>query len=329
MPPLIQPLRKTALLVSAIYLGVATVWVLATNAAVTSLTDRVPAARLALHNYKEAFFVVLTAAGLYFVLAWLFERQRRLEGEKRRVEELLQVAQRLEALGSLSAVVVHDFNNVLAIIKGVTALAEVQKLNPEKVAARLGEIEAATGRAAAIVQELSMFMRDASPERSPVDLAALVAEFEPMARRVLGKGVEWRLEVEPGLPTVVLSRSQIDQVLLNLLVNARDAMAERKGGRRVRMTVAERRLKRYSSVFRREPVSGRFVVLSVRDNGCGIAEEDLVRIFDAFFTTKPKGQGTGLGLASAFRVMQRHGGWIEVASRVGLGSTFSLFFPVE
>ncbi len=323
-----QPLRRTALLVAGFYLAVATVWVLASNAAVTGMTDSVPAARLSLHNYKEAFFVVLTAIGLYFALAWLLERQQRLENEKRKVEELLQVAQRLESLGSLSAVVVHDFNNVLAIIKGVTALAEVQKLHPEKVAARLGEIEAATVKAASIVQELAMFMQDASPERVAVDLGAVVRAFEPMARRVLGRGTHWQVDAETGLPEVVVSRSQVDQVLLNLVVNARDALGDRKG-RRVRVTVEGRRLQRYESMFQREPMSGQFVLLSVRDNGCGIAEEDLVRIFDAFFTTKPKGQGTGLGLASAFRVMQQHGGWIEVESRRARGTTFTLFFPAS
>lgn len=326
MPPLIQPLRKTALLVAGVYLALGTAWVLATNAAVAGLTEQVPVARLALHNYKEAFFVVLTAVGLYFALAWLLERQQRLEQDKRRIEEMLQVAQRLEALGTLSAVVVHDFNNVLAIIKGVTALAEMQKLNPEKVAARLQEIEAATVRATGIVQELAMFMRDASPQRDPLDVGALVREFEPMARRVLGKGVAWQLDIEENLPPVVASRSQVDQVLLNLVINARDAMAGRTD-RRLRVEVAERRLRRHRSLLHREPVTGRFVAVSVRDNGCGIAPEDLVRVFDAFYTTKPAGQGTGLGLASAFRVMQQHGGWIEVDSKPGRGTTFRLFFP--
>ena len=326
MPPLIRPLRRTALLVAGVYLAVAAAWVAATNAAVTSLTARVPDARLELHNYKEAFFVVVTATGLYFALAWLLERQRRLEQEKRRMEEMLQVSQRLEALGSLSAVVVHDFNNVLAIIRGTTALAEAQKLNPDKVAARLGEIEAATVRAAGIVRDLAMFMQDASPEREAVDLAELVRAFEPMARRVLGKGVAWQLDAGAESPPVVVTRSQVDQVLLNLVVNARDALAARKG-RRVRVAVKARELRRYVSVFQREPVSGRFVVVTVRDNGCGIAEEDRVRIFDAFYTSKPKGQGTGLGLASAFRVMQQHGGWIEVESQPGRGTVFALFFP--
>lgn len=326
MPPLIQPLRKTALLVAGVYLALGTAWVLATNAAVTGFTDRVPEARLAMHNYKEAFFVVLTGVGLYFALAWLMERQQRLEQDKRRIEEMLQVAQRLEALGTLSAVVVHDFNNVLAVIKGVTALAEMQKLNPEKVAARLQEIEAATVRATAIVQELSMFMRDASPQREPLDLGGLVREFEPMARRVLGSGVAWQLDIEENLPPVVVSRSQVDQVLLNLVVNARDAMAA-LDNRRLRVEVAERRLRRHRSLLHGEPVTGRFVALSVRDNGHGIAEGDRVRIFDAFYTTKPPGEGTGLGLASAFRVMQQHGGWIEVDSKPGRGATFRLYFP--
>ncbi len=326
MPPLTRPLRKTALLVAVVYLALGTVWVVATNAAVTSLTEQVPVARMSLHNYKEAFFVVLTAVGLYFALAWLLERQQRLEQEKRRIEEMLQVAQRLEALGTLSAVVVHDFNNVLAIIKGVTALADLQKLNPEKVAARLQEIEAATVRATGIVQELAMFMRDASPQREPLDLGGLVREFEPMARRVLGKGVAWQLDIEENLPPVVACRSQVDQVLLNLVINARDAMAGR-ADRRLRVEVAERRLRRHRSLLHREPVTGRFVAVSVRDNGHGIAEGDLVRIFDAFYTTKPPGQGTGLGLASVFRVMQQHGGWVEVDSKPGRGSTFRLYFP--
>jgi signal transduction histidine kinase len=191
---------------------------------------------------------------------------------------------------------------------------------------RFAAIDEAISKAGAIVQQLSHFMRHAPTQRQPQDLGAVILGVEGLLCQAVGGRVQVTFRVPKGLRRAEIDAGQIEQILLNLAVNARDAM-EQSARRELVFSLAESTLLRYRSVFRPEPTSGTFLMLSVEDSGCGIPPEQQVRIFSPFFTTKPEGRGTGLGLASVLRLMQQHSGWVEVESAPGRGACFRLYFP--
>lgn len=317
--------RRAALIVG-VYLVVAVAWILGSDWLAARIAGGDPGLYARIQSMKGIAFVATLAAGLYLAIAWANAREWHLALAKRELEETLMVSQRLEALGTLAGTVVHDFNNVIAVIRGTTTLIELEGKASDGVLARLRQIEQAAGQAEQLVRQLQLFMRNAPVAFETADLREVLKALAPILERAAGRDIS--LQVDPaglGLP-VQLVRSQVESTILNLVVNARDALADRQE-KRIRLSAGRRKLDRHVSRERPSPATGHYVTLTVADNGCGIPREQQVRIFSPFYTTKPAGRGTGLGLASVLRVMQTHGGWVEVESEPGCGAAFTLFFP--
>ena len=244
-------------------------------------------------------------------------RERALEAE-------LAQAQRMEAVGRLAGGIAHDFNNLLTAISGFGELASAGVSSDDPVSEDIGEILKASDRAASLTRALLAFSRRQVMQPSKVDLNEVVSGLTPMLRLLLGVDIELVAESDPELGPVLIDRSQLEQVILNLAVNARDAMP--KGGRLV-ISTAGVEFDELSATQCASARPGAFVCLSVGDTGCGIPPKILPRIFEPFFTTKDVGKGTGLGLATVFGIVQRHEGWINVYSEVGLGTTFKIYLP--
>lgn len=252
--------------------------------------------------------------------------ERRLRSERRLVEEQLRQAQKMDAIGQLAGGIAHDFNNVLTVINGWSCLL----LEDQSVSAATREaakqIFTAGQRAGSLTRQLLYFSRKRPIQRVALDLNTTIEEIATMLRRLIGEHIHLSLELATGLPLLEGDISMMEQVLVNLTVNARDAMPQ--GGRLViRTGVVE--LTESDVLGKQELAPGRFVQLRVQDTGCGIPPEILPRIFEPFFTTKPVGEGTGLGLATIFGILKQHHGWIDVESIVGVGTTFVVLLPVS
>jgi PAS domain S-box-containing protein len=250
--------------------------------------------------------------------------QNRAEAALRRSEEELRQAQKMEAIGSLAGGVAHDFNNLLFIIIGYTSL--LLDAMPEGAVhrAEIEEVRRAADRAAALTRQLLAFGRRQVLQPTILDLNLVLLNFERMFRRVLGADIELVLHSHPALGRVEADPSQIDQVLMNLVVNACDAMP--RGGT-LTLETANRRLSEAEAAEYAGLKPGPYVVVKVSDTGMGIDETVRRRIFEPFFTTKEKGKGTGLGLSTVFGIVQQSGGHITVDSTPGRGSTFSVYLP--
>jgi PAS domain S-box-containing protein len=243
---------------------------------------------------------------------------------RRELESQLRHVQKMESVGRLAGGIAHDFNNLLTAITGHGDLL-AQSLEPDDpLQVDVAAINAAAGRAATLTRQLLAYGRQSLMRPEPVDLNAVVADIEPMLRRLIGEDVELRTELAPDLNWVQADVGQLDQVILNLVVNARDALTD--GGSIVLSTanveLTEAELEEHPGA--RE---GRYVTISVTDTGIGIDEATRGRIFEPYFTTKDRGRGTGLGLATVLGIIEQSGGHIDVDSSVGAGSTFRVFLP--
>ena len=257
---------------------------------------------------------VLAGLAVLFLGRMLRDRQRDHEELRARENRLLQ-AQKMEALGHLAGQTAHDFNNLHAVIIGNAELALAQL--PEGHAARhnLEELEKASDRAAELSNQILSFSRKQVVEESVFDLNDVVFELEPMLQSLMGCDVACEARPAAGSALVRADRSQLGQVLMNLAVNARDAMPE--GGR---LTIA-------TSVERAHAASRPSVVVTVRDTGHGMTAEQRERAFEPFYTTKPVGKGMGLGLSTCLGIVERNGGTIRIASSDRSGTTIRLAFP--
>lgn len=244
--------------------------------------------------------------------------------ERKRLEAQFRQAQKLEAIGQLAGGVAHDFNNILAATMMHLGLLQMNDRLDADTRNSLKELEVETRRAATLTRQLLMFSRRSVLDVKPIDLNEVVANMLKMLTRLIGENIELRSEAQAGLPSIEADAGMLEQVLMNLVVNARDALP--KGGRIIiRTSVANLQLKPDESNFERRP--GRFVCLAIADNGSGIDAETLKHIFEPFFTTKEAGKGTGLGLATVHGIVAQHKGWVEVASKVGHGTTFRVLLP--
>ncbi len=248
---------------------------------------------------------------------------RDVTGE-RRLEEQLRQSQKMQAIGQLASGVAHDFNNILTIIQGHASLLLAGGSLSEAAARSARQIVQASERAAALTRQLLTFSRRQMIQPKLVDLNEVVANLSRMLGRLLGEDIA--LEAVPLRPRAVVraDAAMIEQVLLNLAVNARDAMP--RGGR-LSIRLSREHLTPPPLPGKPARPAGWFICLSVSDTGCGIAPEILPRIFEPFFTTKEVGKGTGLGLATVYGIVQQHDGWIEVESQLGRGSTFRIYLP--
>jgi PAS domain S-box-containing protein len=245
--------------------------------------------------------------------------------ERKELEELLRQSQKMEAIGQLAGGVAHDFNNLLAVIRGNT---ELLLLKPGRFAAEesdcLKQVVAASERAAGLTRQLLAFGRKQMMQLQPLNLNDIVGNLTKMLKRIIGENIQLQCTYASRLPMVQADVGMLEQVIVNLVVNARDAMPE---GGQLLLTTQVIHFAETSPPHHPEARAGEFVSLTVTDTGTGIATEHLSRIFEPFFTTKEVGKGTGLGLATVYGIVKQHQGWVEVASRLGKGSTFRVFLP--
>lgn len=245
--------------------------------------------------------------------------------EKRRLHEALVHAQRLDAVGRLAGGVAHDFNNLISVINGYCEmLAAHVAANPQALR-EVAEIHNAGRKAAALTQQLLAFSRRQPLNSRILNLNTLVGENAEILRRLVGEAGRVELELGENLANVRTDPAQFQQVLLNLVINARDAL--RDDGRIV-VTTANREIRPGQNRRANDTPPGRYVSLTVADNGTGMDAETQKHLFEPFFTTKPEGKGTGLGLALVYGVVQQSGGYISVRSALLVGSTFEILLPV-
>ncbi len=244
--------------------------------------------------------------------------------EAKRLEEQFRQAQKMEAVGRLAGGVAHDFNNLLSVIIGYSDLS-LETLTTDKETRKHNEqIRKAALRASELTRQLLAFSRQQVLQPKVINLNAVIENCSNMLTRIVGEDVSVEFVPERKLGNVKLDAGQLEQVLMNLVVNARDAMP--RGGKIIIETMNAELDESYVNAHM--PIQpGAYVMLSVTDNGAGIEKELLTRIFDPFFTTKPLGQGTGLGLSMVYGVVQQSGGNIWVYSEVGKGTTFKMYFP--
>ncbi len=238
----------------------------------------------------------------------------------------LRQAQKMEAIGLLAGGVAHDFNNLLAVMRGNAELLllDAQQL-PEPSRESLHQIITAAERSANLTRQLLTFSRKQAMQPQPLLLNDVIANLAKMLKRVIGENIELQCHYAATLAYVNADAGMIEQVLVNLVVNARDAMP--RGGR-LHIGTDHCHINELYSRANPEARAGHFVCLTVRDNGTGICPEHLPRLFEPFFTTKESGKGTGLGLATAYGIIKQHQGWIEVSSQPHHGATFRVFLPV-
>jgi signal transduction histidine kinase/DNA-binding response OmpR family regulator len=244
--------------------------------------------------------------------------------EKRQLEGQLFQSQKMEAIGRLAGGVAHDFNNVLTAILGYSQLMMDRLEHESELREQVLEIQRAGERAAELTRQLLLFSRKQPPRRARVDLNTVISEMERMLGRLIGEDIKLRTVLEPGLAAVKVDPSQIEQVIMNLAVNARDAMPD--GGSLI-IETANCDLDESFARGHANPPPGRYVVLTVSDTGHGMSTEILSHIFEPFFTTKELGKGTGLGLSTAYAIVEHNRGHLSVYSEVGSGSAFKIYFP--
>jgi signal transduction histidine kinase/CheY-like chemotaxis protein len=351
--------RRAALGITAIFLAVGAVWIVFSDRFVARIVGvsegagapGVPADAARLQTLKGILFLGLTSVLLYVLIRRGMGAVRaaderasarsradearyqdlvtqttgevaRTRAEQPRLEEQLRQSQKMEAIGLLAGGLAHDFNNVLTAISGYTELAQARLPPDDPVRRELDGIHQATERATGLTRQLLAFSRRELLLPRPIDLNAVLTDMGRMLPRLLGEQVELVLRPEAGAATVLADLSQIEQVLLNLAVNARDAMP---GGGRLLLQTADVPGDDRQAQGHQAP--GR-VALLVSDSGAGMDAATRAHIFEPFFTTKPTGQGTGLGLSTVYGIVQQSGGTIAVDSAPGSGTTFRIELPL-
>lgn len=282
-------------------------------------------------NYLSQLIYTIDRAIAYKQLSRLNQKlqvelleHKRTEERRKTLETQLFHAQKMEAIGRLAGSIAHDFNNILAVILGCSESLLNKLDSGSPLREDVQEIMLAGQRSAALTHQLLAFSRKQEMKTEVLDLNIVVQEFEKMLYRVIGKDVELIMKLCGKLPAVLADRGQVEQIIMNLAVNAHDAMPE--GGSLIIETADTGLDDRYVS----ENVNGmeaRYVVLSVTDTGIGMNKETLSRLFEPFFTTKSESEGTGLGLATVYGIVKQSGGNIQVKSQPGVGSTFKIFLP--
>ena len=245
--------------------------------------------------------------------------------ERRALEEQLRQSQKLEAIGRLAGGVAHDFNNILMSIMGAADLLLMQLPGNDAARDEANEIKQSVDRGAGLTRQLLAFSRRQATRLRIFSLGDVVRGMDTMLRRLIGPEIEFEIVSPPEPLSIVADSGQVEQVVLNLVVNARDAMPE---GGRVTVRVEEVELDETAALAFVEGKPGRYARLSVADTGMGIDAATRAKLFEPFFTTKEQGKGTGLGLSIVYGIVKQSGGYITVASEPGRGATFLIYFPI-
>ncbi len=244
--------------------------------------------------------------------------------ERRALEAQVQQATKMDAIGQLASGVAHDFNNLLTVILGFAELMTADVALANQHAKDLGEIVKAAQRATALTKQLLAVSRQQVMNTAPLDMNELITEMTGMLGRLIGAHIEIALVLPPDLPLVLADRGQLEQVVMNLVVNARDAMPN--GGS---VTIETADIELENSVFHEETINhGRYLMVAVTDTGTGMSKETERHLFEPFFTTKESGKGTGLGLSMTYGIVKQSKGYIRVYSEAGRGTTFKVYLPI-
>jgi len=244
--------------------------------------------------------------------------------ERLQLEDQLRQAQKLESIGRLAGGVAHDFNNLLTIINGYAdvLLADLGRTDPSR--SSIDEIRKAGERAASLTKQLLAFSRKQIIEPMALDLNTTIRDSERMLQRLISEDIVLTAELDPLLGQVMADAEQVHQVIMNLVVNARDAMPD---GGKLDIRTANIDVSEAEASIHEDAKPGRYVMMSVTDVGAGMDEQTRQHIFEPFFTTKAGDKGTGLGLSTVYGIIRQSGGWIDVSSKVGVGTSFKLYFP--
>jgi PAS domain S-box-containing protein len=249
---------------------------------------------------------------------------KRSAAEKEQLQEQLRQAQKLESIGRLAGGVAHDFNNLLTIINGYAGLLASKLEAQAQLLGYVTEIQKAGDNAASLTGQLLAFSRKQVIRPRPLDLNSVVRDAERMLQRLMGEDIEFRTTLDPRPAWVMADPAQIHQVMINIAANSRDAMPD---GGRFELITSNVEIVPPNSSNDRGAAPGHFVLTTLRDTGTGMTEEVRQNIFEPFFTTKQLGKGAGLGLATVYGIIRQSGGWIDVQSQVGQGSSFNIYLP--
>jgi two-component system, cell cycle sensor histidine kinase and response regulator CckA len=259
------------------------------------------------------------------VIARDISERKRAEAARLRLESQLRQAQKMEAIGQLAGGIAHDFSNLLTVISGYTDILLARHVHDElRGTKEILEIKKAAHRAVRLIRQLLAFSRQQVIEPRALDLTYIVRETQTMFAPLIGENIQFETDLSDDLGSVTADAGQVEQVIMNLVVNARDAMP---GGGRLRVTTANLTLGEDDAAQDSDTPPGDYVVLAVTDSGHGMDADTAGRIFEPFFTTKARGAGTGLGLATVYGIAKQFGGDIQVESELGVGTTFRLYFP--
>ena len=244
--------------------------------------------------------------------------------EQRNLEAQLRQSQKMECIGLLAAGIAHDFNNILTIVHGHASMMIARQGLPPSMAESLGQIISASRRATDLIRQLLAFGRKQIMKPSAMDMNEIATGISTLLPRLLGEHISLKIQCAQRLPAIRADITMVEQVLMNLAVNARDAMPS---GGQLSISTALCHFESHQISRHPEAHAGRFVCLTVADTGCGMPKATLDRIFEPFFTTKERGKGSGLGLATVYGIVKQHSGWIEVRSEINEGTTFDVYLP--
>jgi two-component system, cell cycle sensor histidine kinase and response regulator CckA len=251
--------------------------------------------------------------------------QVQLERQLRQTEEQIRQMQKLDSIGQFAAGIAHDFNNIVTVQQGFADLLLQDPELPPRFQNYVQQIAEASQRAAKLTRQLLLFSRKQALQPQQLDLNAVVRDVNQLLTRILGEHIELELDCDPQLPSLWADLGMVEQVLMNLASNARDAMV---GGGNLKISTFTREISQAAARTIPEAHAGKFLCLRVSDTGSGIDPEIVSHIFEPLFTTKEADRGTGLGLATVLGIVKQHQGWIEVETESGKGTSFQVYFPV-